>query len=243
MELDKGSYTIEVSQQGYGTDTRTVSLAAGEALRLDIALQQVQTATKRSFTESTTGMEFVRIPGGCFQMGQSSTEKKQLIADRGKEKYEKYYNDERPRHEVCVDAFYMGKYEVTVGQWRDFIRDTNYSTDAEKDAGGKEGCYSYGDGGWKWRDGRDWDNPGFSQSASQPVACVSYNDVMAFTEWLNKKENNSFRLPTEAEWEYAARGKRNTIRYWGNDPGRCLQLCQCGRSYFLQRWNNLEQQT
>jgi formylglycine-generating enzyme required for sulfatase activity len=237
MALDPGRYHVEVSADGYTTREEWVGLAAGDALDLVITLQKVPASPSRGFTESTTNMEFVRIPDGCFQMGQSEAEKEQLIAERGKDTYEKYYNDELPRHEVCVDAFYMGKYEVTVGQWRKFIRDSNYKTDAEKDTGGVKGCYAYKDGKWDWREGRDWENPGFSQSSEQPVACVSHNDVTAFIRWLNRQGNKVFRLPTEAEWEYAARGGTSTIRYWGD----AADSKACGYANVADRghgWNN-----
>lgn len=65
-------------------------------------------------------------------MGQSPAGKAELIKVRGIEKYQKAYSDETPQHEVCVDGFYMGKYEVTVQQWDTFIQESNYQTDAEK---------------------------------------------------------------------------------------------------------------
>ncbi len=132
-------------------------------------------------------MEFVGVAGGCFRMGSPSSE-------TGR------FNDEGPVHRVCVDGFLIGEYEVTVGQWRRFIDDTGYRTDAEKN--NKLGS--------------------FSQSGNEPVTSVSYNDVQAFIKWLNRRSGSKFRLPYEAEWEYVARAGTTTARFWGNNPdGAC----------------------
>jgi formylglycine-generating enzyme required for sulfatase activity len=122
-----------------------------------------------------TGMEFVFIKGGCYQMGDTFGE-----------------NDEKPVHEVCVDDFYMGKYEVTQKQWRDVMGN----------------------------------NPSYFKNCDNcPVENVSYNDVQKFINKLNNKsplkkgdEGVVYRLPTEAEWEYAARsGGKNEEYAGGND--------------------------
>jgi len=172
-----------------------------------------------TYIDPTTGMEFVYVEGGSFYMGQTEKEKKQLIAESLQKTYNKYYSDELPRHEVSVDGFWMGRHEVTVGQWRRFIWTTNYRTDAEKNMGGNSGCFSLMDKKWSWFVGRYWNDPGFSQSSVQPVACVSYNDVQEYIKWLNGEPTSDgrYRLPTEAEWEYSARGGTKTIRFWGDD--------------------------
>jgi formylglycine-generating enzyme required for sulfatase activity len=154
-----------------------------------------------SFTDPTTGMEFVAVPGGCFQMGDT---------------FGDVESDEKPVHEVCVDGFSIGKYEVTVGQWRRFISESGYRTDAEKDTNEK-GCYSIKDGKVGWHDGRYWDEVGFTQTDKQPVACVSHNDVGEFLRWLKRKSGRDYRLPTEAEWEYAARSGGKKEKYAGGN--------------------------
>jgi formylglycine-generating enzyme required for sulfatase activity len=141
-------------------------------------------------------MEFVFVPGGCFQMGQSSEEKQQLIAVAGQETYDKYYKDELPRHEVCVDGFWLGKYEVTNGQYRQY-----QSGHDSKDYKGKS-----------------------LNGASQPVVEVSWEDAQGFARWLSEQSGKGVRLPTESEWEYAARGGTSSIRYWGDD-GSHSQAC------------------
>ncbi|KPA18320.1 Sulphatase-modifying factor domain protein, partial [Candidatus Magnetomorum sp. HK-1] len=83
--------------------------------------------------EPLTRMEFVWVDGGCFMMGQTSEEKEQIIKDAGEKNYQNYYKRELPRHEVCVDGFWMGRYTVTLGQFKQFINATSYKTDAEKE--------------------------------------------------------------------------------------------------------------
>jgi len=222
-ELSPGSHRVTVKKDGFNDWQTTVSIRAGERERLAVTLAATGPRSGQTWIEPVTGMEFVFVPGGCYQMGQSEPEKDQLIETEGRKSYDKHYDDELPRHRVCVDGFWMGKYEVTVGQWQRFVKASGYKTDAERDAGGNKGSYVFykndtGKWSWGWVDGRDWRNPGFSQADTYPVCCVSYNDVEKFASWLNHKSSRFFRLPTEAEWEYACRGKTTTIRFWGDDP-------------------------
>jgi|TARA_B100001971_G_scaffold212969_1_gene244675 formylglycine-generating enzyme required for sulfatase activity len=122
--------------------------------------------------------------------------------------------DENPPHNVCVSDFYLGKYELTVGQYKMFVEGTGYQTDAEKK-------------GWGWslktsiedaekRVGASWINPGFPQNDNHPVVLVTWNDAAAFVKWLSSKSGKVYRLPTEAEWEYAARSGGKMLKYsWG----------------------------
>ena len=97
-------------------------------------------------------------------------------------------SDEKPVHEVCVSGFSMGKYEVTNAQYRQFKPGHN--------SGDFKGNSLNGD--------------------SQPVVNVSWDDAVAFAEWLSRKSGTHYRLPTEAEWEYAARGGTSARNYWGD---------------------------
>jgi len=122
-------------------------------------------AEGEAWADPTTGMEFVWVPKGCFQMGSPEYEK-----DR--------YPDER-RHEVCVDGYWMGKYEVTNSQYKKFRSD-------------------------------------HGADDKLPVTKVRWQDAMHFAQWLSEKSGEKIRLPTEAEWEYAARAGTTTAYFWGD---------------------------
>jgi formylglycine-generating enzyme len=144
----------------------------------------------------------VFIKGGTFQMGSS---------DGG--------SDEQPVHEVRISDFYMGKYEVTVAEFRKFVEAENYKTEAEKG----DGSTIYKNGSWSRTAGVNWrhDTEGNTQTdENHPVIHISWNDATAYCAWLSRTTGKKYRLPTEAEWEYAAgNGSKHTKYSWGNsDP-------------------------
>ena len=160
------------------------------------------------------GAEMIRIPAGEFRMGTVLTEVPQLV-EWAKEWYPKgtavRFIDETPRHTVYLDAFYMDVYEVTNAQYREFVKATGHRE--------PEG-YGIVDGKSPkvQIDFNPWKDSRFN-SPQQPVVCVSWEDAMAYCEWAGK------RLPTEAEWEKAARGGLVGRKYpWGDeepDGTRC----------------------
>ena len=78
----------------------------------------------------------------------------------------------------------------------------------------------------------NWRDTGFPQEENQPVVCVDWNDAQAYTKWLSKKTGKHYRLPSEAEWEYAARAGTSTIYYWGKDIGQNNANCaDCGSQW------------
>lgn len=156
-------------------------------------------AREKSFPEPAMGlMDFTYVRGGCFPMGD--------VFGDGEP-------DERPVHEVCVSDFQLGTYEVTVGQFRQFVDATGYRTEAERG----DGCF-YNTGN-EWRKDRavSWRNPGYFQDDRHPVVCVSWNDAMAYATWLGRQLGRKCRLPTEAEREYAARSGGKAYKFsWGD---------------------------
>ncbi|HOG12259.1 MAG TPA: formylglycine-generating enzyme family protein [Smithellaceae bacterium] len=156
-----------------------------------------------AFTDVTTGMSFVFVKGGCYQMGDT---------------FGGGDGDEKPVHEVCVDDFYMAKHETTVEQFRRFVHDTGYRTEAEKG----DGCFVWTGSKWDKSHDANWRSPGFKQTQDHPVACVSWNDATAFVRWLSSKSGKNYRLPTEAEWEYAARSGGKREKWSGTSDGSSL---------------------
>lgn len=137
------------------------------------------------------------IRGGTFQMGSADGS-----------------DDEKPVHSVTLSDFYLGIYEVTVAEFKTFIDATGYRTDADK-----EGTSRVYTDTWKDQSGVNWkyDTRGNlrpSSESNHPVVHVSWNDAVEYCKWLSKKTGKTYRLPTEAEWEYAAGGGANNRTKW-----------------------------
>jgi Caspase domain/Sulfatase-modifying factor enzyme 1 len=152
-----------------------------------------------------TGMEFITVKGGCFSMGDA-------FGDGDV--------DEKPVHEVCLNGFAMAKYDVTVDDFRKFTKVTGYLTEAERYGG----CRVANATTWVDDSTKNWKNPGFDQEDRSPVVCVTWNDANEFIKWLSKASGRNYRLPTEAEWEFAARNGGKNERYAGSSDARSLAL-------------------
>jgi sulfatase modifying factor 1 len=198
-----------------------VTLALG-SLALAAAEEPKATGGTKQISNSI-GMKLTLIPSGEFMMG--SGESAEATAAFFNKTYGEdlvkadWFKDEHPQHRVRITKpFYLGTYHVTRGQFRQFVADTRYKTDAEK--GEKPGAAGW-DPDKKSFDVSDkysWRNTGFEQTDEHPVVNVNWNDAVAFCKWLSKKEGKTYRLPTEAEWEYACRAGTTTRYYSGDDP-------------------------
>ena len=122
---------------------------------------------------------------------------------------------EGPRHRVTIaQPFAVGVREVTRGEFARFVRETGHSTGNL--------CWTYEDGEWEERSGRSWRNPAYDQTDAHPVVCVRRVDAEAYVRWLSRETGQRYRLLSEAEWEYVARGGTSTARYWGEgEAGQC----------------------
>ncbi|NOQ65467.1 MAG: SUMF1/EgtB/PvdO family nonheme iron enzyme [Methyloprofundus sp.] len=151
----------------------------------------------------------MEIPDDCFEMGSP-------IDEVGRDE-----SDER-QHIMCVDEHQMSTKEVTVGDFKAFVAATGYRTQAEDNVE-KAGCYSYKEREWGWHQGVYWGNMEFEQTDEHPVVCVSWYDAQAFIAWLNESSLAEYRLPTEVEWEYAARAESQTLFFWSGsvDASAC----------------------
>lgn len=173
--------------------------------------------------KNSLGMKLLLIPPGRFAMGSPETADELL--KQFSDSKEEWFTGERPVHQVTISRpFYFGKYEVTKAQFHRFVEDTGYRTDAEKD--GKGGFGYTGDpvNPFVQRPGFNWSDWGVEQSDPAPVFNVSHNDAIAFCAWLSRKEGNTYRLPTEAEWEFACRAGTLTRYYNGNDAEKLTEI-------------------
>ncbi len=161
-------------------------------------------------------MELVRIPAGEFRMGSDPQADKQA------------FSDEKPQHIVSLPDFYIARTPVTNAQFAAFAKAQNYRTAAEK---------------WMWAGvrsddsrervkGADWTHPGglktnLLEKDDHPMVQVTWDDAVAFCDWLSEATGRIFRLPSEAEWEKAARGVQARIYPWGDELSS-EHLCNSG---------------
>jgi formylglycine-generating enzyme required for sulfatase activity len=194
-----------------------------------------------SFRDCSDCPEMLILPAGSFLMGTSVDEGLRdgmnVVPPRETSFARQDIRNEQPQHLVSIGhPFAIGKYPVTQRQFANFVRETGYST------GG--GCTFWVNHTYPDHPDADWSSPGFEQADSDPVVCVSWNDAMSYVKWLNGKVDRGpydpsrgpYRLPTEAEWEYAARSGTRTARWWGDDIGSGNADCDgCG-----SRWDKAQ---
>jgi formylglycine-generating enzyme required for sulfatase activity len=172
IRLKPGRYHIEVKKSEYKTARQWVTLGIHDKT----ILMELEAENDKTWTDPITGMEFVWIPAGSFQMGSNVS------------------NDEKPIHKVSLSGYWMAKYELTQGQWQK-IMSNNPSYFKKK---------------------------GKCTSSNCPVEKISWEDVQKFIKKLNQKGNATFRLPTEAEWEYACRSGGKDQKYCGGNNLKSL---------------------
>jgi|GEM_PF-809418 len=169
---------------------------------------------------SSIGLQFSLIPPGEFQMGTSQEDVDAMLGRYGKSEWfyarlQELTAYEVPRHRVQISKpYYIATTEVTVGQFRAFVAASGYQ--AEGEATGIGGV-SYAkelvrNASPEWT----WQNPGFKQTDEHAVVHITWNDAVAFCEWLSEKERRSVTLPTEAQWEFACRSGSEQRYFFGD---------------------------
>jgi formylglycine-generating enzyme required for sulfatase activity len=135
--------------------------------------------------------ELVRIEPGEFQMGLAEGEAVQAGFPEGQEL------QELPAHRVRIDyPFAIGRYEVSIAEFTSFAEETDFES---------KGCFVLVGKDWELSPDASFRAPGYDTTTSNPAACLSYNDSAAYVQWLSNRTEQTYRLPTEAEWEYVVR--------------------------------------
>lgn len=195
---------LEWEERGYQDPTRTASAPPQPPAKPAVESKPDDYyrafAAIKGFKDCAECPEMVNIPAGSFDMGR---------APRDGEKAD--------QHRVTLTGFAMGRTEVTVGQWTAFLRATGH---IEAELGCSANILFQ-----KRTQVEGWRKPGYPISDAHPVNCVNWEDAQAYVKWLTQKTNKLYRLPSEAEWEYAARSGTTTTFPWGDDP---LQACKHG---------------
>ncbi|HTQ32968.1 MAG TPA: SUMF1/EgtB/PvdO family nonheme iron enzyme [Stellaceae bacterium] len=148
--------------------------------------------------------EMVVVPAGSFQMGANDDESRRLevpTLQAGRD---------QPQHQVTIaKPFAFGKFDVTRGEFAAFVAATNFHP--------RPGCQTVMNGEWVPQPRASWEEPGFPQTERDPVVCMNEFEIRAYLSWLRRITGKDYRLPSEAEWEYAERGGTTTAYYWGNN--------------------------
>jgi formylglycine-generating enzyme required for sulfatase activity/serine/threonine protein kinase len=162
---------------------------------------------------NSIGIKLALVPVGSFKMGSPGNEP--------------FHRNDENQHDVAITRpFYLGVHEVTVGQFKVFVKETSYQTEAEQGAKGTFRLFP--DGTFRMDVKRTWRDPGFEQTDQHPVVGVTWADANAFCAWLSKKEGSYYRMPTEAEWEYACRAGSQSRFFFGNDETQLGQYAWFG---------------
>ncbi len=189
-----------------------ISALGGAAVipRADAPASTLPTRAGAIFRECPECPEMVVIPAGRLNMGSPLTE-------RGR------FDSEGPQHMVAVHSFALGRLDVTEKEFTEFLAETGYQPAP---------CDTIMDKSWRSLGHGLVYPPGSADLREQPAICVNVKDVEAYLAWLNRKVGGHYRLPSEAEWEYAARANTTTSRWWGETVGINNANCHgCGSTW------------
>ena len=151
-----------------------------------------------TFRDCADCPEMVVIPAGRFVMGSPA-------AEAGR------FRQEGPQREVVIERpFAIGRTEITRAQWARFADETGHRTEP--------GCHVWNGRLTAPAAAADWRAPGFAQADDHPAVCISWHDARAYVAWLGRRTGRAYRLPSEAQWEYAARAGSPASRHWGDSP-------------------------
>lgn len=219
--LPSGEHDIEVVKRGYDTYRERINLTESQTLKVDLNRAQYSFNKGEKIQDilvgDSAGPDLVVVPAGSFRMGD--------INGSG-------LDNERPvESKEIPDTFGISETEVTVEQFQLFVQTTSYVTEAEQ---GK-GCSYYEGGRPVWQENLNWRAPGYAQTKEHPVVCVSLKDAQAYVDWVSESSEQTYRLPSEGEWEYSARAGKESDYWWGDGVGTDNANCGwCG-----SQWSNI----
>jgi formylglycine-generating enzyme required for sulfatase activity/class 3 adenylate cyclase len=159
----------------------------------------------KTFQNCPNCPEMVVIPAGSFQMGAAPGENERFQVPTSEA------NRDQPQHQVTfAKPFALGKFDVTRAQFAAFAKATGFHP--------RPGCTTVVGNTWTPQPQATWEEPGYAQTDKDPVVCMNQVEIITYLSWLQRTTGKDYRLPSEAEWEYAERGGTNTAFYWGDDP-------------------------
>ena len=211
VQLPDGEYEIRIEKAGYRPYREIVELREDTTIRAELRRVRSEAAPPtapdhavgdvfRDRLESGgEGPPLVALPAGRYFMGSPQGEVGRA-------------DTEGPRQAVDVPSFAIGEREITRGEFARFTEATGYRTSAERSGS----CELSVDFEYVAVEGGSWRNPGYRQSDAHPAVCLTKGDAEAYIDWLAQQTGEAYRLPSEAEWEYAARAGTQTSRWWGN---------------------------
>ncbi|ENM5813869.1 TPA: SUMF1/EgtB/PvdO family nonheme iron enzyme [Vibrio mimicus] len=194
--LPVGKHLVQIEKEGFRSFQQEVNITSDQTLRVNLHEKTNPLRTGAKFADSLKGKvptpEVITITPGQYFLGENAS---------------KQYNLDH--------AFALSATPVTVAQFEAFVNQSNYQTDAEL----KKLCISVDESEVAPVSDSYWRNPGFKQSKESPVVCISQNDAKAYARWLSKQTGFKYRLPTEEEWEIAARAGSKADYWWGKKFG------------------------
>lgn len=188
---------------------------------LSIATQPAVAHNAGDARTNSVGMKLVYVPAGEFEMGLEVSPEKAVEQSGGAPDW---YANQLPHHRVrLTKPFWLGARHVTRGEFARFVREIDYRTDAERQGNAR----TWNGTKFTKTEEASWRRPGFEQTDEHPVVCVSHDDAVAFCRWLSAKESQRYRLPSEAEFEYAYRAGSQGAFVWGDraDDGQGWANC------------------
>jgi formylglycine-generating enzyme required for sulfatase activity/class 3 adenylate cyclase len=159
----------------------------------------------KTFRDCPNCPEMVVIPAGSFQMGAAPGENERFEVPTSQA------NRDQPQHQVTfAKPFALAKFDITRAQFAAFATATGFHPHS--------GCLTVVNGAWAPQPQATWDEPGFAQTDEDPAVCMNEIEITGYLRWLRQTTGKEYRLPSEAEWEYAERAGTTTAFYWGDDP-------------------------